>query len=262
MKKLLTIALTMTALTGAAFAQTAAVQIIHNSPDPLASSVDIYLGSDLALDNFGFLEATPVLDLPAGVEIVIGVAPASSGGPEDIIATFPVTLTDGESYLVMATGVLDAGLPGNPDGIDTAFTLNIFSPLTTTAMTGEVEVLVYHGSPSAPTVDVQVDGVGILVDDAAYGDFAGYLAAPAVDLVLEITPGNDNGTVVAAYQAPLSLLDGLGVVVFAAGFFGDYPALPGFGLYVALPDGSVVTLHEGNVATEARNWSGVKALFE
>jgi hypothetical protein len=35
-----------------------------------------------------------------------------------------------------------------------------------------------------------------------------------------------------------------------------------FALYVALPDGSVVTLHQGNVATEARNWSGVKALFE
>ena len=263
MKTLLTIALLTVGLTGAAFAQsTAEVQVIHNSPDPLASSVDVYIDSALAIDDFGYLTATPVLDLPAEVEIEIGIAPGSSSGPGDIIATFPVTLMANEGYVVMATGVLDGGLPGNPDGEDTGFTLNIFTPLTTSAMGGETELLVYHGSPSAPTVDVQVDGVGILVDDLTYGEFDGYLTAPATDLVLEITPGNDNNTVVAAYEAPLSLLDGVGAVVFAGGFFGEYPNLPGFGLYVALPDGTVIELHPTSVATEAVNWTGVKALFE
>lgn len=262
MKKLLTIALMMTTmLVGSAFA-TATVQVIHNSPDPAAAMVDVYINDEIAIPDFEFLTATPVIELPSGAELVIGVAPGNSNGPEDIIATFPVTLAEGEAYVVMATGVIDGSLPGNPEGIDTAFGLEIFAGQMTMAGAGEVEVLVYHGSPTAPTVDVQVDGVGILVDDMAFRQYAPYFTAPAVDLVLEITPGSDNETVVAAYEAPLSLLDGAGVVVFAAGYFGDNPGLAPFGLYVALADGTVIELHPTSVATEAANWSSVKALFE
>ncbi len=258
---LLTLSLILTA--GAAIAQTAAVQVIHNSPDPLAEIVDVYIDDEVAVPDFAFLAATPVLDLPAGEELVIGIAPGNSAGPEDIIATFPVTLADGEGYVVMATGVLDDSLPGNPDGIDTGFTLEIFTPLTTTAMTGECELLVYHGAPNAPTVDVQVQGGDILVDDAAFRQFAGYLTAPAVDLVVEVTLADDNNAVVQAYEAPLSALDGAGAVVFAAGFLGSKDGhLPGFGLYAALADGTVLPLNEASVATESIDWSGVKALFE
>ncbi|MEZ4389373.1 MAG: DUF4397 domain-containing protein [Candidatus Krumholzibacteriia bacterium] len=262
MKKLTFLALSLVAMAGLATAQTAAVQIIHNSPDPLAASVDIYLGDTLAIGGFGYLDATGVLDLPAGVEIVIGVAPGGSSGPEDILATFPVTLGDGESYLVMASGVLDPSLPGNPEGIGTAFNLEISSPLVTSAGAGECELLVYHGSPNAPTVDVKVMGGPVLVDDLSFREFFGYFTAPATDLVLEVTPGGDNSTVVVAYEAPLSALDGAGAVVFAAGYLGDNPGLPAFGLYVALADGTVLPLNEATVATESINWSGVKALFE
>lgn len=260
-----TFALAITALlsmSGLAMADMAQVQVIHNSPDPLAASVDIYINDDLALDDFAFLAATPVLDLPAGVELVIGVAPGTSAGPEDILASFPVTLAADEGYLVMATGVLDGSLPGNPDGVDTGFTLEIFAPLTTMAGAGEAELLVYHGSPSAPTVDVQVAGGDVLVDDLTYRDFAGYLTAPAVDLALNITLGNDNSAVVATYEAPLSALDGAGAVVFAAGYLDDNPALPDFGLYVALADGTVIQLMPVTVATEGVSWSGVKNLFQ
>jgi hypothetical protein len=260
MNKLTIFALALTVASGSAFAQTANVQVIHNSPDPAAAAVDIYLDDDLIVPGFAFRAATPVVSLPAENEIVIGIAPGGSSGPEDIIATFPVTLVAGGAYVVMATGVLDPGLPGNPDGESTDFTLKIFDGLLTSSAAGTVNVLVYHGSPNAPTVDVQVSSGPVLVDDLTYGFFAGYLEAPADDLVLEITPGNDNDTVVVAYDAPLSALDGLGVVVFASGFFGA-KSLPGFGLYVALPDGSVIPLSEATVATESTSWSSVKSLF-
>jgi hypothetical protein len=263
MKTMLTMLTFAVALTAsAAFAQTADVQVIHNSPDPLAASVDIYINDEIAIPDFAFLAATPVLELPAGVELVIGVAPGDSEGPGDILATFPVTLADGESYLVMATGVLDPSLPGNPDGVDTAFGLEIFTPLTTMAMSGEAEILIYHGSPNAPTVDVQVQGGAILADDLTFRAFAGYLTAPAVDLILEVTLADDNAAVVQAYEAPLSALDGAGAVAFAAGYLGDDAGLPGFGLYVALGDGTVLPLSEATVATESINWTGVKNLFE
>jgi hypothetical protein len=267
MRKLTTIAVALMAFSGLAMAQTASVQVIHNSPDPGAASVDIYIneGMDPAIPDFAFRAATPVLELPAGVELRIGVAPGSSSGPDDILATFPVVLEDGGSYLVMATGVLDMSLPGNPEGEDTAFTLKIFSPLTTSAGAGWVELLAYHGAPDAPTVDVQVMGGDVLIDDLTYGMFTdGYLSAPAVDLVLEVTLGNDNDAVVAAYDAPLSALDGAGAVVFASGFLGggDGSMLPGFGLFVALADGTVIELSESVVSTESTSWTGVKNLFD
>ena len=48
------------------FAQTARLQVIHNAADPGAVAVDIYLNGSLLLDNFGFREATPYIDAPAG----------------------------------------------------------------------------------------------------------------------------------------------------------------------------------------------------
>lgn len=258
MRKLMIIAMALT-VSVSAFAQTADVQVIHNSPDPAAAVVDVYINNDLAIPDFAFRAATPVLALPAGVELVIGIAPGNSGGPGDIIASFPVTLTAGVGYVVMATGVLDPGLPGNPEGLDTAFTLAVTTGLTTSAPVGTTNLLAYHGSPDAPTVDVKVMMGPVLVDDLAYGQFAGYLNAPAVDLVLEITPGNDNDTVVVAYDAPLSALDGVGAIVFASGFLGG--TSPAFGLFVALPNGTVLGLSEASVATESLSWSGVKNLF-
>ena len=146
-----------------------------------------------------------------------------------------------------------------------AFTLKIFSPLTTSASAGWVELLAYHGATDAPTVDVQVMGGDVLIDDLTYGMFTdGYLSAPAVDLVLEVTLGNDNDAVVAAYDAPLSALDGAGAVVFASGFLsgGDGSMLPGFGLFVALADGTVIELSESVVSTESTSWTGVKNLYD
>jgi hypothetical protein len=264
MRNFMTILFAAALLASGAVAETADVQIIHNSPDPAAAAVDIYINGDAmpAIDDFAFRTATPVIQLPAGVELVIGVAPGSSSGPADIIAEFPVTLADGGRYLVMATGVLDGSLPGNPDGEDTAFTLRIFDGLTNDAPAGTTNLLVYHGSPDAPTVDVQVMMGPILIDDLAYGMFQGYLNAPATDLNLEITPGNDNSTVVKAYAAPLSALDGAGAVVFASGFLGSQSGLADFSLFVALGDGTVLELHEVSVATDAASWSSVKAMFQ
>ena len=74
-----------------AFSQTARVQIIHNSPTP---NVDVYANADLLLDNFVFRTATPFIDVPAGVDINIGIAPAGSTSSADAIANFPVQFED------------------------------------------------------------------------------------------------------------------------------------------------------------------------
>jgi hypothetical protein len=240
-----------------ALAQDANVQIIHNSPDPAAASVDIYLGDTLAVPGLGFRQATGITPLPADTDLMVGVAPGGSSSSADVIAWFPVNLPVGD-YVVMAAGVLDPMLPGNPDGLDTAFNLYV-EALETSAAGGNVGLLAFHGAPDAPAVDVNAVGVGTLFGDLAFGEFQGYLPVPPATYTLEITPAGLPNSVVARFAAPLDGLGGGAAVVFASGFLGA--KLDGFGLFAALADGTVLPLESVAVASEATSLGAVKAAY-
>ncbi len=251
MKKLyLCLVMAFTALTvNTAFGQ-ANVQVIHNSADPAAREVDVYIDTTLALDNFTFRTATEFLALGAG-EVTIGVAPATSNDPEDgagiadTIASFNFTLVDGESYVLVATGVL------SPDDFDASvnaeigFTIAAFTPAQQTAAADSVALLAYHGSTDAPRVDVNAQGVGTLVPDIGYGEFAGYVTVPAASFTLDVAVAGTE-TVAHTVTADLSTLGGNAAVVVASGFLNPLTnqAGAGFELLAVLPDGTVVTLPE------------------
>ena len=223
------------------FAQTARVQIIHNSADDIATEVDVYLNGDLLVDNFAFRTATPFIDAPAGEEIEIDIAPSTSEGVDESIANFPLTLMDGSTYVVVADGI--TGLSPTDYAPAPAFGLEIYDMGREEAsMTDNTDVLVHHGSTDAPTVDVFESFIpaGTIVDNAPYGAFAGYLELGTLDYTLEIQD-ETGSVVVASYEAPLETLElqGAALTVVASGFLdpsvnGDGPA---FGLWVALPSG-------------------------
>jgi hypothetical protein len=71
---------------GSIFAQNARVQIIHNAPDPLANSVDVYVAGNLLLDNFNFSTATPFIDVPGGVPLSIAM-------PQALVQAFRMPFT-------------------------------------------------------------------------------------------------------------------------------------------------------------------------
>jgi len=226
-------------LTGYFYAQTARVQVVHNSADAAAEFVDVYLDATLLIPDFEFRTATAFIDAPAGVEIELSVAPAGSTDVGDAIYTAPVTLTADETYVVVADGIV------SPMGYDPPepFGLQIYAMGREEATDPtNTDVLVHHGSTDAPTVDVVETGAGAgtIVDDLAYTDFQGYLELPTADYVLEIR--DETGTVgVAAFQAPLATLglDGVALAVIASGFLDPSQNSngPAFGLYVALPAG-------------------------
>lgn len=225
------------------FAQTARLQVIHNAADPVAVAVDIYLNGTLLLDNFGFREATPYIDAPAGTPINIGVAGPNSTSAADTIKNFNVTLTANETYVAIANGVLDPNsFASNPDGRSTAFTLFVKAMARENGTSSNVDFFVLHGSTDAPTVDVLARRVATLVDNAAYGDITDYISVPATSYILDVTPGNDNSTIVASFQADLSGLSGGAAVVFASGFLSPAENQNGeaFGIFAALPNGTVV----------------------
>lgn len=219
----------------------ARVQVIHNSPDAIASEVDVYLNGELALDNFAFRTATPFINVPAGTEISVAVAPSNSTSVADAVATFPYTLTEGETYVLVASGIV------SPTGYSpaTPFDIAVYALGQESAgTTGNTDVLVYHGVTDAPTVDVnEVTGPSVLVNDISYGEFNGYLELPTADYSINVSTA-DGSTVVESYDAPLATLglDDEAIVVVASGFLD--PSVnsngPAFGLWVALPSGGAL----------------------
>ncbi|MFK5283910.1 hypothetical protein ACI3PL_30465, partial [Lacticaseibacillus paracasei] len=62
-------------LSAGLFAQTARVQVIHNSADAAASVVDVWLGTTKIIDDFAFRTASAFINATAGSPINIGIAP-------------------------------------------------------------------------------------------------------------------------------------------------------------------------------------------
>ncbi|MGB5895654.1 MAG: DUF4397 domain-containing protein [Ignavibacteriaceae bacterium] len=233
------------------FAQTARLQVIHNSADPGAVSVDIYLNGTMLLDNFAFRDATPYIDAPAGTPINIGVAGPNSSSASDTLKNFTLTLTENETYVAVANGVLDPGsFASNPDGRSTGFTLFIKAMTRENGTSSDVDFIVLHGSSDAPTVDVLARRVATLVDNAAYGDITNYITVPPASYILDVTPGSENSTIVASFEADLSGLGGGAAVVFASGFLtpANNQNGPAFGIFAALPNGDVVAFPQVQLA--------------
>ncbi len=218
-------------------AQTARVQVIHNSADLAAATVDVYVNETLLLDDFDFRTASPFVDAPAGTEITLSVAPSNSTSAAQSIFSTDVTLAEGGKYIVIANGIVSTSgyTPNQP------FNLFVY-PMAREEATqaNNTDVLVFHGATDAPTVDVQAEGVGTIVDDLAYSTFDGYLELPTADYTISVATA-DGETVVASYSAPLETLnlEGEALTVLASGFLN--PANnsdgPAFGLWVALAAG-------------------------
>ena len=236
---------------------TARLQVIHNAADPAADVVDIYAGNTLLLDDFAFRAATPFIDVPAGVQIPIGVAPGNSTGPGDIIAVVPFTFEAGRTYVAIASGVLDPDeFAANPNGRSIDF--NIFARdggRESGRYPGLVDLVAYHGATDAPTVNIfgRLGWLAVpLYKNLSYGDFSSYLPVIPLSYRIEVRPAGSNA-VVAAYQADLRGLGGGAAVVFASGFLdpSNNQQGPAFGLYVAFPDGNVVALPAASALAEA-----------
>ncbi|MEO1434346.1 MAG: DUF4397 domain-containing protein [Bacteroidota bacterium] len=219
-----------------AVANEARLQVIHNSPDP---TVDIYVNGTLYEGDFSFREATEFRTVPAGVTLNVGIAAGPGSSPSDIIDTFPLVLAPDETYIAVASGILN--------DMTTPLTVIPVADVRETANGTDVEFIGHHGSPTAPTVDIIARGVATLLDDVSYPDVSDYIPVPAGVYTLDVTDPTENEQIVASFEADLSSLGGGTAFVFASGLFGG---TPGFGLFAALADGTVVEFPA--VTNEAR----------
>ena len=212
----------------------ARVQIIHNSA-AVPVEVDIFADGELLLGGLDFRHATPFLDLPAGVEIELNIAPAGAGIDASVFNTTVEFDPDG-TYIVVAAGDLIK---------DTSFNIFKFDEGREVANEpANTDVLAFHGSTDAGTVSIWETAFfdGEIIGDFEFGDFEGYLELATANYILEVRDAAGENTI-ASYYAPLANLglEGQALVVLASGFLNPPPDDKSdplaFGLYVALSGG-------------------------
>ncbi len=213
------------------FGQTAKIQVIHNCPSPVADTVDVYAGSTKLIPDFAFRTATGYVEVPAGVNIRIGIALKGSTSVNDTIAGLgqTINLAANMEYVAVASGLV-----GNTS---TPFKLIAFMGKSSMAPTtpASTSLAIHHGSPDAPRVDIVARGVATLAT-ASYGETATYQMVPSNSYTLDVKLAGTNTTVVS-YTADLSIAPNTPVVAFASGLLAPGAGEPAFGIFVVTPGG-------------------------
>lgn len=235
------------------------VQIVHNCAN--APAVDIFVNGAKAVPNLDFRKATPFVNLPAGVPVTVAIKAASaSSDTSNPVFRKTYELAGNESYSIVATGLLfnTQDYAVNPNGLNTGFDLTVMpgarESAAGSATSDNAEIRVLHAVTDAPFVDVRVQDGPTLVNNAGFRNFTPYISAPNANLVVEVTD-SAQASVVAAFQAPLSVFADSAMVVMASGFL--TPAAnqngPSFGLLAVLPSGAAVLLPLATSVADAKN---------
>jgi hypothetical protein len=222
---------------------TARIQVIHNSADLAADTVDVWVDGNRAIPNFAFRTATPFIDLPTGVGLDISVTGAGAVDTTGAVYRLEdLILTHDSTYIVVANGIVS----GSGYSPNVPFELYLFDQGREQSATGlTTDLVVFHGSTDAPTVDITEPVItqATIIDDLQYGTFRGYLSVPTLDATFGIEDSAGT-TELFRYNAPLATL-GLGgeaITVLASGFLDSTQNSngAGFGLWVALSSGGAL----------------------
>ena len=233
----------------------ASAQVIHNSPDPAAAVVDVFvdiLGDNedaVKIEDVAFRSATEFIPLPADFDIRVSVAPGDSDGPEDALFQRTYRLADTSTVVLVATGVLDPSqFAANPAGADIGFDLVAFDAMIEAGEITQVDAAVFHGAPDVGPVTVSLPGSGSLppvVEDLPFGEVSDYATLEPQETTLLIDADALPGT--ASVTADLSPFEGFAITVLASGFLNPSANQGGepLGLLIVSPLGDAAFVQAG-----------------
>jgi len=221
------------------------LQIVHNAADPVLAQVDIHPGTfpnpnPIQLD---FRQAIPAIFV-AGTGTV-PVIFSARGNTTTPLATVNVTLPPaGSNAAVFAQGVTNpSNFAPNPNNISTAFGLKDFTGVKGVEAAGNFAAMAFHGVTDAPTVDVEIVGVGT-VSNLSYGSSSAAPVTFASGVARRVNINAGSSTVASFNLSQTQARDQVGSIIFASGFLN--PANnqngPAFGLYIVYPTGEVQPL--------------------
>jgi hypothetical protein len=223
----------------------ARLQIVHNAADPALAQVDIHIGTFPNPDRIqlDFRQARLAEFVPGAVTVPIIFS--ARGNTTTPLATVNLTLPPaGSNAVVFAQGVVNpSNFAPNPDNISTAFGLKDFTGVKGVEAAGNFAAMAFHGVTDAPTVDVEIVGVGT-VSNLSYGSSSAAPVTFASGVARRININVGSSTVASFNLSQTQARDQVGSIIFASGFLN--PANnqngPAFGLYIVYPTGEVQPL--------------------
>jgi hypothetical protein len=235
---------------GMANAQTSKIQIVHNSPDYIIDTVDVWANNVRIANNLVFRKSTGPLTIDSG-DYVITISKSFSTDSSSLYSLAKIEglhIDTSKSYLAFITGVVDTNMyAANPEGFDRSLTF-ITNEISASAGTGQIELSFFNGTPDASKWDVNeigLPGLTKLADDISFNVItAGGVSFSAANIMLNITNA-DSSNILAAYRFNASGLSKIVGCVFSSGVM-DTVSNPNSAslnkFYVVLNNGLVLPL--------------------
>lgn len=224
-------------------AQTAQLQLIHNSADPSLLLVDVYVNDSLVADDIILRSATTFITFPASINLNVGIALNSSSSVNDTVKNFVISLQPNDTAVAVIGGVLDtAQFAVNPDAVATDLNLFIQHNIRTAANNAtHVDYIIIQGSTDLVKSDFVIRDDKNIADDIIYNGVTPYDSVAAISFTLDITPYT-NDSIISSYQIDFTGMDGSTAVLLASGF--RNPAAnqngPQFQFFAVFANGSVL----------------------
>ncbi len=222
----------------------ASIQIAHFAPTA-PGVVDVYVDSVLVANDLSYGMATnfrQVMNITGTKTVSVAIAPGTSTGVGQAVATFSRQITQNMSYTVVA---VDGATAGSVDVV-------AFASDATADEAGRVTLQALHASPDAGNVDLMLEVAGFsnrvpFATNLAYKAVAGPATVDAGKYDVEVMSGANK-----VYSATFDLAGNAGqqITLVAGGLLNANATQQTrrFQLFAILPNGTVVT---GVVTTEA-----------
>ncbi len=219
------------------------LQLIHASPDPVAETVDIYIGNTLLLDDANYRSASGFFPVPSR-PLTFGIAPSNSSSVADVIATLPLPIQQRSDslYVGVIAGVLNENFfAPNPDGRPITLSLFAKKAREDVETPNQVELLPFNGITDARTSNIMTIDNMLLGENVGFGGFGEYTPLDATNQVIDYQAINGSGRV-ARTSALLEGLNSLPGVLVGTGFInpGANQNGPDYNSFLVLTNGSII----------------------
>lgn len=209
----------MEELLPAAVLDSATIQFVQAAQDLSASSLDIYLGNTLWIDNLNYKHASPFLKIPANRDYDFGICLSNSNDTIGALHHQTINFTT-DIYTVVLSGL------ANPSGHTPPkeLKLSVFTGSRVAAQENdEIDLLFFNASTDAEFIDFRstMPVLTTLGNNVEFSKFSnnGYIDVVPYDFSLAFTDSSGN-TLYNAFQfnALSNNLTGKAILVIASGF--------------------------------------------
>ncbi|CAN0256414.1 unnamed protein product, partial [Laminaria digitata] len=191
---------------------TAFLQFVQNAPD--VPDLQVSVSGEQIVSDLTYKNATDFIELRS-VEVDLLVTYDPGDGSTETVLDSTITLVDEKTYVFVANGLI------GDDSFE--FVLNEEGKYKATD-SESVDFFVFHGSPDAPTVEVnlldatpQHNELAVLANNLSYGDNTTYRSVVADVYNIEIV-SSLTGQQVDVYGLDVSELAGSSVTVVVGGY--------------------------------------------